>query len=484
MNSKGISQQRALLACPACRSTSFDFSSARAVCVSCGASYPAIDGIIDFDLGDVATQLDDLDYDAFYQIDESRSRRAFDHVLAAHRDVFPDQIVSLFEIGTGTGGFTFGMLDRLSVEHVVLSDVSQKMLQICLARLRDHGLSERSDVHCVTYSGRNSCFADDSFDLCIGSAVLHHILDVETCLRDVYKALKPGGRALFIEPNRRYHQAAIATLTDLLTARLGKSDAATSVTDAALLSWIAENQYNIVHRGDEDMLRHREDKHQFDQEGIAAISQRIGFSAVELRPLDPGNLGMGALRFVFEQIGLDAPTTDAVLADCAVIAPRYFDLLTPQDATPAYLIVCEKDGGVAGRATPVAVVPKPRLPQAFRYELFLDVTAVDGGLLLRGWCACTEPLRRIILATPDGQASLPIWLPRPDIYRKFRDDPRMPVYSSLFSGIEETIPFTRPNQGRVEGLAIVLELADGRIVPLGDFPAGGETAVFYRQPDG
>jgi SAM-dependent methyltransferase len=43
------------------------------------------------------------------------------------------------------------------------------------------------------------CFADASFDLVVGRAILHH-LDLERALPELRRVLKPGGKALFIEP--------------------------------------------------------------------------------------------------------------------------------------------------------------------------------------------------------------------------------------------------------------------------------------------
>ena len=40
-------------------------------------------------------------------------------------------------------------------------------------------------------------YDDDTFDLVVGHAVLHHIPDVELALREVLRVLKPGGRFVF-----------------------------------------------------------------------------------------------------------------------------------------------------------------------------------------------------------------------------------------------------------------------------------------------
>src|SRR6202023_4104022 len=40
-------------------------------------------------------------------------------------------------------------------------------------------------------------YQDNTFDLVVGHAVLHHIPDVELTLREVLRVLRPGGRFVF-----------------------------------------------------------------------------------------------------------------------------------------------------------------------------------------------------------------------------------------------------------------------------------------------
>jgi ubiquinone/menaquinone biosynthesis C-methylase UbiE len=56
----------------------------------------------------------------------------------------------------------------------------------------DKCMFEVMDAHALSY-------ADNSFDMVIGNSILHH-LDADTALAEVYRVLKPGGRALFSEP--------------------------------------------------------------------------------------------------------------------------------------------------------------------------------------------------------------------------------------------------------------------------------------------
>jgi SAM-dependent methyltransferase len=51
------------------------------------------------------------------------------------------------------------------------------------------------------YAGdaHNVPFADNSFDVVVGRSILHH-LDFERALREITRILRPGGRAIFVEP--------------------------------------------------------------------------------------------------------------------------------------------------------------------------------------------------------------------------------------------------------------------------------------------
>ncbi len=68
-----------------------------------------------------------------------------------------------------------------------------------MARL--HETSGSPDTLILRAGGEDLAFAPGSLDLVLGRSVLHHIYDYRAVLRQIRTWLKPGGSAIFFEPN-------------------------------------------------------------------------------------------------------------------------------------------------------------------------------------------------------------------------------------------------------------------------------------------
>lgn len=106
------------------------------------------------------------------------------------------------ELGCGTGAFTEHVLALgrdLTWEGV---DVSPRCVEVARARLGRPGVSFR-------VAPAEALGVDDgSLDLVCGNSVLHH-LDWPAALREALRALRPGGRLWFSEPNLLNPQIAL-----------------------------------------------------------------------------------------------------------------------------------------------------------------------------------------------------------------------------------------------------------------------------------
>ena len=208
--------------CPACKG---DLLADTGRCRVCGQDYATQDGILDFVAGRFATQLDAASYDASHTIDDDIAEADYRQFrqAAAHR--WPPSLGAVVEIGCGTGGFSRAMIGHGDATDAVLTDVSLDMLRLCRGHLDRLGIGTALPVQFATYSATEACFRDAAFDTCIGASVVHHIADVRGFLADVWRLLKPGGRACFIEPRpalssragdgvRRHHRDAAGARSD------------------------------------------------------------------------------------------------------------------------------------------------------------------------------------------------------------------------------------------------------------------------------
>jgi ubiquinone/menaquinone biosynthesis C-methylase UbiE len=127
----------------------------------------------------------------------------------------PGHYARSLEIGSGTGYFTLNLLRAGVISHATCSDISAGMLVALQANAERLGLS----VHTEPADAERLPFADESFDLVFGHAVLHHIPDLARAFAEFERVLAPGGTLLFAgEPSR--HGDRLARVPKRLASRL------------------------------------------------------------------------------------------------------------------------------------------------------------------------------------------------------------------------------------------------------------------------
>jgi ubiquinone/menaquinone biosynthesis C-methylase UbiE len=141
------------------------------------------------------------DYDAkwgisFAEIGQKQVVGKLSKLLGAH----PGPFARSLEIGAGTGYFSLNMLKAGLVGEAVCTDISPGMLQTLEANARRLGLA----VETVATDAGSLPFADGSFDLVFGHAVLHHLPDLDRAFAEFHRVLEPGGTLFFAgEPSRQ-----------------------------------------------------------------------------------------------------------------------------------------------------------------------------------------------------------------------------------------------------------------------------------------
>lgn len=192
-------------------------------------------------------------------IDYARDR--FVSVAGREGWPYPDAL----ELGSGTGFFLLNLMQAGVITRGHVTDLSPGMVEAAMRNGAALGLEvdgRVADAESIPYD-------DETFDLVVGHAVLHHIPDVEQALREVLRVLRPGGRFVFAgEPTK---------VGDWYARRLGR------------LTWAATTR--ITHL---PTLRARWAR---PQEELDASSRAAALeSVVDLHTFDPGELARVALR--------------------------------------------------------------------------------------------------------------------------------------------------------------------------------------------
>lgn len=104
---------------------------------------------------------------------------------------------TVLDYGCGDGSDTSLLASRGA--RVYALDLSPDLLQRTALRTRGDGFDRA--VHLLCGSAHAIPLPDHSVDLLVGHSVLHH-LDLALAAREVHRVVRPGGRAIFLEPIR------------------------------------------------------------------------------------------------------------------------------------------------------------------------------------------------------------------------------------------------------------------------------------------
>jgi ubiquinone/menaquinone biosynthesis C-methylase UbiE len=103
----------------------------------------------------------------------------------------------VLDIGCGQGDTSVFL--ALHGAEVRALDVSEGMVEVTRALADRHGVGQRVQAQACRIEDMQ--FPDDYFDLIFADGVLHH-LDMTQAVPNLVRVLKPGGRGVFIEPQK------------------------------------------------------------------------------------------------------------------------------------------------------------------------------------------------------------------------------------------------------------------------------------------
>jgi ubiquinone/menaquinone biosynthesis C-methylase UbiE len=99
------------------------------------------------------------------------------------------------EFGCGTGLISFQLMNHF--EHITLTDTSEGMINILKQKVHDNQITNMSVM--LGDINQQPELLPEKYDIIYTSMVLHHILDVETTLRNLYNKLNENGYLCIID---------------------------------------------------------------------------------------------------------------------------------------------------------------------------------------------------------------------------------------------------------------------------------------------
>jgi len=440
-------------------------------CGHCQARFSFEEEVLDFVAGQQRTKLDDIDYDAFYAVDDQLFDQ-FRFLKERTSPLFERRFEDILEIGAGTGGLTVAMLAGSDIGTAVVTDISPGMLAQCRKRLRHFDIA--TPTLFATNNGENLNVQDDSFDLIVAYFCVHHIFDYEKFLNSCRRALRPGGTAIFVEPGLRFMQALCSCSLPVIARMAGDPKYWENPDFNAVLGVHRNMSFTTKYAGVASVVAQLEDKHAFGRYEFESSARRAGFSDVETIPYGVADDPLSALRVYGAQLGASAEFLQEFTDEVAVELPGPFRLLDPHEAAPSLAFILQKSNSsvrntdhVGLSIDPVAFHEPLSVPEKLdlRYDIRVSMPEENSNAPFRldGWAVSRRHISTIRITSASGTVSLPVGsVSRPDVYAAYSGKHIYAAGAILHCGFMYECPAQDAPFGRGDEFDVSIELDNGQ----------------------
>jgi SAM-dependent methyltransferase len=184
---------------------------------------------------------------------------------------------TILDIGSGSGNSVIPLLERFADAVVVATDISAPLLAILRDELAARpGFAGRYAL--VRLDADHARYRQGAFDLVVGAAILHHVMEPGHIVDACAPALRAGGAAIFFEPFELGHGLLHIAYRDMLAEADRRGDRAPAL---AMLGRLAED---YARRTAGDAVQALDDKWMFTRGFFEQAAERGAWAECRVYP--------------------------------------------------------------------------------------------------------------------------------------------------------------------------------------------------------
>ncbi len=264
-----------------------------------------------------------------------------DHCLTL-ASIDRERQMRVLDIGSGGGSSVFAACRLLPRAEIFASDISPPLLHM-LASLVESRDELRGRVKAFCFDVHRRFFQPEIFDIVIGAAILHHLLDPRAALMNVSRSVKPGGSIILIEPLEAGSLLLTAMYARVLRVlgELGRGDGELARLMKALRLDI---QCRLGPPAEKPWTAKLDDKWVFDEPYLVELARQLGVSNVNIHSAQPDltHVYEGAFRSVLSDSGNGGLAIPEPVWECVREFDRGIDAGLKKRLCPTGIIVFTK----------------------------------------------------------------------------------------------------------------------------------------------